>query len=426
MRLWRSSGPPLLEGDPSLCPKTFADLLKQPKTQVKSIPMKPVSYLHGEPQIIWDRSEIDQMIINENLEYAVIGKFSYGWPDIHELRSAIPKQCEMKGECKIGLLCNRHVLIRASLLEDYVHLLSKPAFYITSRGNSFPMRTFKWDPMFKAEAETTTAVAWISFPSLPPNFFGEEAIFSLASAVGKPLQVDLATRNQTRPSCARVKVEVDLLKEFPKRIKIGVKRSEELISERWINIRYDYMPKYCKTCKIQGHDEQQCYVVHPELYQGKKDKNSQEEMKESQGEEAKDKGGETNNNKAVEQAQGTNKGKEGVGENKQHKGDGMLKKEWQRTGVLFENKFSALQDCKKGEEMGKTEKNPNNDQDLNKKHLLEEDKEIDYNIQHISKLGDLSPRQTTSLQNSVKKGKSIIPLQVQTRRSREKTSISEQ
>ncbi|WMV25922.1 hypothetical protein MTR67_019307 [Solanum verrucosum] len=160
------------------------------------------------------------MIVNENLEYAVIGKFSYGWPDIQYLRKLIPKQCELKGECNIGLLSNIHVLIRATLLEDYVHLLSKPAFYITQNNWSFPMRTLKWDPMFNPEEETTTTIAGISFPSLPPKFFGEEAVFSLAAAVGKPLQVDLATKNQTRPSCARVK----------------------------------------------GHNEEQCFVVHPELY----------------------------------------------------------------------------------------------------------------------------------------------------------------
>lgn len=105
-------------------------------------------------------------------------------------------------------------------MEDYVHLLSKPVFYIMTRNKSFLMRTLKWDPLFNPVEETSTAIAWISFPALPPNFFGEDAIFSLAAAVDKPLQVDLATKNQSRPSCARVKVEMDLLKEFPRRIKV--------------------------------------------------------------------------------------------------------------------------------------------------------------------------------------------------------------
>ncbi|WMV52029.1 hypothetical protein MTR67_045414 [Solanum verrucosum] len=111
------------------------------------------------------------MIINENLEYVVVGKFSYGWPDIQDLRKLIPKQCELKGECKIGLLSNRHVLIRATLMKDYVHLLSKPAFYIAQKNCSFPMRTLKWDPMFDPEEERTIAIAWISFPFLSSNFF---------------------------------------------------------------------------------------------------------------------------------------------------------------------------------------------------------------------------------------------------------------
>lgn len=51
------------------------------------------------------------------------------------------------------------------------------------------------------------------------------------------------------------------------------------IKEKWIDINYDYMPKYCKRCKLQGHDEEECYVIHPELYP-KKEKDG--EKKESQ------------------------------------------------------------------------------------------------------------------------------------------------
>lgn len=40
------------------------------------------------------------------------------------------------------------------------------------------------------------------------------------------------------------------------------------IVEKWVKIMYDYMPKYCKTCIIQGHDEQQYYVKHSELHPG--------------------------------------------------------------------------------------------------------------------------------------------------------------
>lgn len=59
--------------------------------------MRQITYLHGEPRIVWEEDEVNQMIINEDLQYAVIRKFSYGWPDMQELRKLIPKQCELKG-----------------------------------------------------------------------------------------------------------------------------------------------------------------------------------------------------------------------------------------------------------------------------------------------------------------------------------------
>ncbi|XP_070014210.1 uncharacterized protein [Nicotiana sylvestris] len=78
----------------------------------------------------------------------------------------------------------------------------------------------KWNPWWTPEEETPIAISWISFPEIPPNFFGTECVFSLASAIGNPLHVYLATQNGTRPSCAKVKVEVNLLGNFPKHIKI--------------------------------------------------------------------------------------------------------------------------------------------------------------------------------------------------------------
>ncbi|XP_059302829.1 uncharacterized protein LOC132054888 [Lycium ferocissimum] len=128
------------------------------------------------------------------------------------------------------------------------------------------MRTLKWDPWFSPEEETSIAIAWISFPTLAPNYFGESQLFSMASAVGKPLIIDLATKNKTRPSCAWVKVEVDLLKEHPERVAIqAVNKATGEIRTKWVKIQYDYVPKYCTECCLQGHDVEGCWKLHPEL-----------------------------------------------------------------------------------------------------------------------------------------------------------------
>ncbi|KAG5581764.1 hypothetical protein H5410_052391 [Solanum commersonii] len=201
----------------------YANKVKAKSSQYMSVSMKQVAYLHGEPRIKWEGEEVEQMIINEDLQFAVIGKFSYEWPDIQDLRRLIPKQCELKGNVNIGLLSNTYVLIRTTLLEDYVTLLSKPQFYITKNHWSYPMRTLKWDPMFNPEEETSIAV-------------------------------DMATLNKTRPSCARVKNQC------------GSEEEDREVVKKWISIKYGYVPKYCNTCKLQGHNKKECFIIHPELY----------------------------------------------------------------------------------------------------------------------------------------------------------------
>ncbi|KAK4346141.1 hypothetical protein RND71_036317 [Anisodus tanguticus] len=227
-----------------------------------SIPQKPITYLHGEPTIRFTNQEVASMVEQQDLKYAVVGKFSHGLPSIAFLRTAIPKQCSLKAEVNIGLLHNRHVLIRCSIEEDYVTLMSRPNFWIKENSKSYLMRTFKWDIWFTPEEETSMAVIWLSFPNLPPNFYVPSILFSIASAVGKPIAIDAATLNKTRPSCARVKVEADLLQEHPQKYNIQLMNGEEMETMSY-KIRYDFLPKYCTTCMLQGHDLQGCWKEHP-------------------------------------------------------------------------------------------------------------------------------------------------------------------
>ncbi|KAH0636957.1 hypothetical protein KY289_036872 [Solanum tuberosum] len=104
------------------------------------------------------------------------GKFSYDKPDLHELRRLIPAHCEIKGPCNIGLLENRYVLIRLSLLEDYSKMMSTPEYYLKVQNLYCQTRPLKWYPWFVLEEETSIAVAWISFSDSPPNFLAREAV----------------------------------------------------------------------------------------------------------------------------------------------------------------------------------------------------------------------------------------------------------
>ncbi|KAH0669629.1 hypothetical protein KY285_023796 [Solanum tuberosum] len=77
------TGVDLALGDGKLIPKpSYLDMLCPPIQETKPLTLKPISYLHGEPRVLWEEEEIETMIIKEKLNFAVIGKFSYGWPEI--------------------------------------------------------------------------------------------------------------------------------------------------------------------------------------------------------------------------------------------------------------------------------------------------------------------------------------------------------
>ncbi|VFQ74340.1 unnamed protein product [Cuscuta campestris] len=73
---------------------------------------------------------------------------------------------------------------------------------------------------------------WISLEGLPIHLFDSLALYSIANSIGKPLKTDAATACLSRPSFARICVEVDTSKELP--------HGEDL-------------PEYCPSCKSFGH-----------------------------------------------------------------------------------------------------------------------------------------------------------------------------
>ncbi|KAH0717443.1 hypothetical protein KY285_013474 [Solanum tuberosum] len=210
------------------------------------------------PQVNWIEQEVIKMTCIKKFQFVVIGKFSYEWTDLDELRRIIPQQCELKGDCVIGLLCIFYLDLTKQ--EDYVNMISKGPFYINCRdGYSYLMHTLIYDSRFKVSEETTMTMAWISFPNLFPTFFVKEVLLSIASAVGKSIDLDQATIKKTRPSCARVKVLVDLKGKFPNSVQMNIENSETgEIRSNIIKIQYDYVPKYCLECKMQGHNKNNC------------------------------------------------------------------------------------------------------------------------------------------------------------------------
>ncbi|KAI0497960.1 hypothetical protein KFK09_021201 [Dendrobium nobile] len=122
------------------------------------------------------------------------------------------------------------------------------------------MRILKWTPFFDIHEESPIVPIWISFPNLRLHFFNPQVLHALGSVFGRPLQTDQATASRTRPSVARVLVEVDISKKHPKEVWVGSKAFGYMQK-----VEFEKVSDFCSHCKIHGHAMSDCFRLHPEL-----------------------------------------------------------------------------------------------------------------------------------------------------------------
>ena len=60
------------------------------------IKLKPVTYVHGEPTVSLSFSDLELYVQEENLQYTLVPKFSYGRPDMIDLRKVFTRHFEIK------------------------------------------------------------------------------------------------------------------------------------------------------------------------------------------------------------------------------------------------------------------------------------------------------------------------------------------
>ncbi|CAI9099147.1 OLC1v1035924C1 [Oldenlandia corymbosa var. corymbosa] len=147
------------------------------------------------------------------------------------------------------MIDHRHILIGFDLEEDFQRCWMKEFWSF----DSHMMRVLKWTQDFNPEQESSIVPVWIAFEGLPVHRFNEEYLRKISCIVGKPLKIDMPTLNLSRPSIARVCVEVDLLQELPKRIRLGTEGSSYFQI-----ITYENLLEYYVECRKIGHSIKAC------------------------------------------------------------------------------------------------------------------------------------------------------------------------
>ncbi|KAL2224633.1 UNVERIFIED_CONTAM: hypothetical protein Sindi_2930400 [Sesamum indicum] len=237
---------------PNLPKKTFAEVVALSRASKPATPA-PHKYFPADslsagigtvligdkgPTLIFTYAETE--VLAAPFKFALVGKFSHGAP-LYSILHKLIAGTGIKNKFTVSMLNNRHVLISLSCEADFSRLWLRRIWYI----QGYPMRVFKWTPVFTPSQESSIVLVWVSFPELPAHL---EVLFTVASMIGTPLQIDDATLNQSKLSKARACIELDLLKPRLKNFQIQI--FWETIVQRVV---YEDIPHYCSLCKHVGH-----------------------------------------------------------------------------------------------------------------------------------------------------------------------------
>lgn len=86
-----------------------------------------------------------------------------------------------------------------------------------------------------------------------------EALKQLSKPIGRFMAADSATLNFTRPSYARMKVEIDLLKPLITEMFVGFSTKVGNEDKGYIQrVEYERIPFYCAHCFKHGHNIEIC------------------------------------------------------------------------------------------------------------------------------------------------------------------------
>ncbi|KAI0503868.1 hypothetical protein KFK09_014811 [Dendrobium nobile] len=212
-----------------------------------------VSSHRGLPALFISEEEVRSLV--SPFDFALVGRFPGRRPSV----DAIRKFCfnlKLIGDFSVTVLNHRNVLIKLVNDFDYCRIFSHRSYFVQ---NCF-MKVVKWSPNLDIEVDSPFVPVWISFPLLRPHLFSPRILLGLGSIFGRPLKSDLATAVGSRPSMARILVELDVTKKHAEKIWVG-----SVDSGYVQNVIFEDIPHFCSHCNSLGHHRESCSILHPSL-----------------------------------------------------------------------------------------------------------------------------------------------------------------
>ncbi|GAU22700.1 hypothetical protein TSUD_138230 [Trifolium subterraneum] len=141
-----------------------------------------------------------------------------------------------------------------SSLEDVRRVRSIPSWNL----NPGMLKLFAWTKDFNPKMQHNTSVqVWVRIYGLGQEYWQKSILFTIASSLGTPICIDSVTakpmHERTFGQFARVLVDIDLLQ--PLRYKLLVERKGFAF---FVELDYEHIPEFCSSCKIIGHNVDNC------------------------------------------------------------------------------------------------------------------------------------------------------------------------
>ncbi|KAG5597029.1 hypothetical protein H5410_038261 [Solanum commersonii] len=223
------------------------------------IPHCPYDLKEGKPVVSFSKEENDMLA--DTCKLTLIGKFTKICPSIEKIRDDFKITILLKGSVKIGAYNMHHIFLDFDLEADHRNVYGRNFLTLCN----MQMKLLKWKPDFRPEAETTLAPVWINLPDLRWHFFEWDALCRIMAHIGVPIISDKATFSKTRPTKAKIKVEIDITKPQISEIQIVIKNENGELESISQKVEYENVLDYCSNCKAQGHSDDNCRILHPEL-----------------------------------------------------------------------------------------------------------------------------------------------------------------
>jgi len=203
----------------------------------------------GEDVLQIEEDDVDN--VEEAWGFCLVGLFAGKFPGAAAVRTIMQG---WKARCNHWIHRSGWIVFRFSSEEDRLSVLHGGPYFIY--GRSLMLKSMPRCFRFGGE-ELASVPVWVQLPDLPIDCWNGRALSKIASRLGKPITTDKMTCSKERLSFARVMVEVDVSKDLKSSMEIRLPTGD--IYEQLVV--YENVPKFCKKCKVFGHNDGECSSI---------------------------------------------------------------------------------------------------------------------------------------------------------------------